>query len=187
MADATQTTDPPAGAAGDGKAPPASSTPPPDPPDMGEAGRKALAAERKRADDAQRAAEAAIAEAQALREKHQTAEEKAIADAKKAGAEEATLAANRRIVAAEIRAAAGGKVQDPEDVAALLGDPDRFIRKGEVDRTSIAQAIADLLKAKPYLAAKGTTTASLPGGGKDGPTGSTFNDTIRARIHGRRS
>ena len=175
-----------------GTPPPATgATPPPpakdpkneDPEGLGEAGLKALRAERNRADAAERARLAAEAERDELRAKNQTAEEKAIADAKKEGHAEATLDANRRITRSEIRAAAGGKLQDPEDAAAMLGDLDRFIVKGEVDSKAITSAIDELVKAKPYLAAAGKARP-LPGGGATQSSGTSFNDTLRRKIRG---
>ncbi len=168
----------------------AATTPPPkpdpkneDPEGLGEAGLRALRAERQRADAAERARLAAEAERDELRSKNQTAEEKAIEAAKKAGRDEATLDANRRIARSEIRAAAGGKLQDPEDAATLLGDLDRFIVKGEVDSKAITSAIDELVKAKPYLAAAGKARP-LPGGGATQSSGTSFNDTLRRRIRG---
>jgi len=124
-------------------------------------------------------------ELEELRKKTMTDAEKAVADAKKEGREEATLEANRRIVASEVKAAAGGKVADPSDATALLGDLDRFIVKGEVDTKAIAAAIDELVKSKPYLAAGATKKpAALPGGGKEqAASGSSFNDELRRRIH----
>lgn len=143
----------------------------------------ALRAERNRADAAERARLAAEAERDELRTKNQTAEEKAIEAAKKAGRDEATLEANRRIARSEIKAAAGGKLQDAEDAASFLGDIDRFIVKGEVDSKAITSAIDELVKAKPYLAAAGKARP-LPGGGATQSSGSSFNDTIRRKIRG---
>lgn len=183
---ATGTTPPPATGAGAST----STTPPPekdpkneDPEGLGEAGLRALRAERNRADAAERARLAAEAERDELRKKNQTAEEKAIDDAKKAGRDEATLEANRRITRSEIKAAAGGKLQDPEDAAAMLGDLDRFIVKGEVDSKAITSAIDELVKAKPYLAAAGKARP-LPGGGATQSSGTSFNDTLRRKIRG---
>ena len=176
----TTSTPPPATGAG------AATKPDPkneDPEGLGEAGLKALRAERNRADAAERARLAAEAERDELRKKNQTAEEKAIDDAKKAGRDEATLEANRRITRSEIKAAAGGKLQDPEDAAAMLGDLDRFIVKGEVDSKAITSAIDELVKAKPYLAAAGKARP-LPGGGATQSSGTSFNDTIRRKIRG---
>lgn len=119
-------------------------------------------------------------ERDALKARSQTDAEKAIDAAKKEGATEATTAANKRIVRSEIRAAAGGKVSDPEDAAALLGDLDRFIVKGEVDSKAISAAIDELVKAKPYLAPAGKAKP-LPGGGANQSSGFSINDDIRAR------
>lgn len=124
-------------------------------------------------------------ELEELRKKTMTEAEKAVAAAKEEGRKEATLEANRRIVASEVKAAAGGKLSDPGDAAALLGDLDRFIVKGEVDTKAIAAAIDELVKSKPYLAAAGgKKPAALPGGGKsEAASGSSFNDELRRRIH----
>jgi len=189
------------GAAAEAPAAPATGTPPPatgagatppatppkpadtDPEGLGETGLKALRAERNRADASERARLAAEAERDELRTKNQSTEEKAIDAAKKDGRDEATLEANRRITRSEIRGAAGGKLQDPEDAAAMLGDLDRFIVKGEVDEKAITSAIDELVKAKPYLAAAGKARP-LPGGGATQSSGTSFNDTIRRRIRG---
>ena len=69
---------------------------------------------------------------------------------------EATRKANSRIIRSEIRAAAAGKLADPADALAYL-DMSRFEvdDDGEVDQDEVAEAIDDLLKKKPYLAAQG--------------------------------
>lgn len=66
----------------------------------------------------------------------------------------ATAAANTRILKAEIRAAAAKKLADPRDALRFL-DLDQFEvnEDGEVDGEEIADAIEDLIKDKPYLAA----------------------------------
>ncbi len=159
-------------------------TPPANAPEgLGEAGLKALQAERSRAEAAEREAAAAKAEAETLRAKNMTESEKAIEAARKEGAQEASTTANRRIVRSEIRAAAAGKVSDPEDAAALLGDLDRFIVKGEVDSKAITEAISELVKVKPYLAPAGRAKP-LPGGGATQHSGFSMNDEIRRRIRG---
>lgn len=76
------------------------------------------------------------------------------ADAIKAAAQkEADARANARIVKAEIKAAAAGKLADPADALRYL-DADLFEvdADGNVDSEEIAEAIADLLVKKPYLA-----------------------------------
>lgn len=152
--------------------------------DLGPGGYKALQAERAAREKAERERDAAAAERDDLKSKHQSAEEKAIEDAKKAGRDEATLEANRRITRSEVKGAASGKLADPEDAAAMLGDLDRFIVKGEVDSKAISSAIDDLVKAKPYLAAAGTRARGLPGGGAKPSTGTSFNDDLRRKIRG---
>ena len=142
-----------------------------------------MQAERARADKAEADARTAAEERDALRAKHATDEEKAIDKAKKEGRDEATLEANRRIAKSEANAAAGDKFADRADAVTMLGDLDRFIVKGEVDTKGIEAAIADLLKAKPYLAAAGRARP-LPGGGATQTSGTSFNDTLRRKIRG---
>ncbi|MGM9380335.1 hypothetical protein [Streptomyces antibioticus] len=66
----------------------------------------------------------------------------------------ATARANERIVRSEIRAAAAGKLANPRDALAFL-DLSQFEvdGDGQVDEDEIAEAIEDLLKERPYLAA----------------------------------
>lgn len=66
----------------------------------------------------------------------------------------ATTAANTRILKAEVRAAAKGRLADPKDALTFL-DLSAFEvdEDGSVDEDEIADAIEDLLKNKPYLAA----------------------------------
>jgi hypothetical protein len=69
----------------------------------------------------------------------------------------ATKSANERILRAEVKAAAAGKLADPADAFRFLDlstvdvDDD-----GTVDADQIAEAIADLIEKKPYLAAQST-------------------------------
>lgn len=71
-------------------------------------------------------------------------------------AEAATAKANQRIIRAEVRAAAAGKLTDPKDALKFL-DLDQFEvdEDGEIDTDEIADAITDLITNKPYLAAQG--------------------------------
>lgn len=66
----------------------------------------------------------------------------------------ATVKANARIVRSEVRAAAAGKLADPKDALTFL-DLGQFEvnEDGEVDAEEISDAIDDLIKNKPYLAA----------------------------------
>lgn len=72
-------------------------------------------------------------------------------------AEQAALAkANTRIIRAEVKAAAAGKLADPADAYKFL-DLDQFEvdDDGNVDSEEVADAIEELVKSKPYLAAQG--------------------------------
>lgn len=84
---------------------------------------------------------------------------------------EALKAANERIVRAEVKAAAGGKLADPADAVRFL-DLSTFDvdDDGNVDAEQVADAIADLLKTKPYLAAATATRwqGSADGGARNG-------------------
>ncbi|RMB81285.1 hypothetical protein [Streptomyces shenzhenensis] len=67
---------------------------------------------------------------------------------------QALAKANTRIVRAEVKAAAAGKLADPADAYKFL-DLGQFEvdDDGNVDSDEVAEAIDDLIKSKPYLAA----------------------------------
>ncbi|MFJ5728792.1 hypothetical protein [Streptomyces paradoxus] len=86
-------------------------------------------------------------------------------DARVRQAEQAALArANERIVRAEVKAAAAGKLADPADAYRFL-DLSQFEvdDDGNVDADEVADAIEDLVKSKPYLAAQGGSTKRFHG------------------------
>ena len=97
---------------------------------------------------------------EASKSEHEKALEKARKEAGEAAGKEATAKANARIVRAEVKAAAGGKLADPNDAVRLL-DLDEFgvDDDGEVDAKAIEAAIAKLVKDKPYLASGATRPA----------------------------
>ncbi|GAA0989223.1 hypothetical protein Q7689_09765 [Nocardiopsis tropica] len=66
----------------------------------------------------------------------------------------ATAKANTRLLRAEVRAVAAGKLSDPKDALKFL-DLDQFEvgEDGDVDTQEITDAIEGLLASKPYLAA----------------------------------
>ncbi|WP_200302237.1 hypothetical protein [Streptomyces adelaidensis] len=68
----------------------------------------------------------------------------------------ATATANTRILKAEVRAAAAKKLADPRDALRFL-DLEQFEvgEDGEVDAEEITEALDQLIKDKPYLAAQG--------------------------------
>lgn len=89
--------------------------------------------------------------------------ERRLADKDKGGGDDAvakataaaTAKANSRIIKAEIRAAAAKKLADPRDALRFL-DLEQFDvdDDGEVDAEEIVDAIEQLIKDKPYLAAQ---------------------------------
>lgn len=117
------------------------------------------------------AAKKAMAELAKLKTDGQSEAEKAIAKAKDEGKAEATTSANARIVKAEVRAIAAGKI-DP-NLAIKLLDLDQFEvgDDGEVDEKAITKAIGDLLKQHPALAANGIGKGSADGGARGGASG----------------
>lgn len=83
-------------------------------------------------------------------------------------AAEAVARANQRIIRSEIKAAAAGKLADATDAYKFI-DLDTFEvdDDGNVDEDEIADAIDDLIRSKPYLAAQGGRRFK---GGADGGT-----------------
>lgn len=80
---------------------------------------------------------------------------------------DAVARANTRILKAEIRAAAKGRLNDPKDALTFL-DLGQFEvgEDGEIDSEEIEDAIEELLKNKPYLAA--ATAKRFQGSGDGG-------------------
>jgi membrane protein involved in colicin uptake len=97
---------------------------------------------------------------------------------------EAMEQANQRILKSELRAAAAGKLADPEDAVRFLDIEDFVVGdEGEVDTKALTQAVAGLLKEKPYLAAEAVKRKHGDGdGGARGrsATSNTMNDILRS-------
>ena len=122
---------------------------------LGDPGKKALdtmKAERKAATDRAKAAEA---ERDALKAQLEGREaEHAAAQEKQRARDEALAVANKRILSAELRAAAKGKLADPSDAALYINlDEFEVSEDGEVDSDALASAIDDLLARTAHLAA----------------------------------
>jgi hypothetical protein len=142
---------------------------------LGDAGKKALdamKAERKAARDAA-ATEKARADALQAKLDGKEAEFTAAQEAQRVR-DEALEAANQRILKAEIRAAAAGKLNDPADALAYIdlslfevGDD------GSVDSDAIGSAVSDLISKKPYLAAQGQRFQGSADGGARNEAGGT--------------
>lgn len=128
---------------------------------LGPAGEKAYYAEKERRKAAERSAkeqERALQELRTELERLKSGEEESETDRKIREAEAAALSrANERIVRAEVRAAAAGKLADPADALRFL-DLSAFEvdADGGVDAETLNEAVTDLIAKKPYLAAQGT-------------------------------
>lgn len=92
----------------------------------------------------------------------------------------ATAKANQRIIRAEMRAAAAGKLADPADALTFI-DTDQFEvdEDGNIDVDEVADAISDLIKTKPYLAA--ATAKRFQGTGDGGARKGTGKPTQLTR------
>jgi hypothetical protein len=156
---------------------------------LGDAGKKALdsmKAERNAARKEAREARRALEELQAKAGKPTEDADKPDLDAIRAEAEKAALSkANERVLRSEVKAAATGRLADPADAYKFL-DLTQFEvdSDGAVDADEIADAIEDLVKSKPYLAAQGGKRfqGSADGGTRKeaaGPTQLTRADMAR--------
>lgn len=137
-------------------------------PDPNAGAKKALVTERT----ARKAAEKELARIKAeLALKDKPAEEQALEAARAEARTEATTKANARIVRAELKAAATGKVKNPALALKLIDTSEIDVDDdGEVDSDAVNQAITDLLEQYPELAADGskfTGTADQGAKGKN--------------------
>lgn len=151
---------------------------------LGDAGKKALDAMKAKWKDADRVAKEREAELAALKarlegkesEHQQALEAQRIKD-------EAIAAANQRILSAEVRAAAAGKLNDPADALAYI-DLSSFEvgADGSVDSDAIGDAINDLISKKPYLGAQGTTRfqGSADGGARKDSRPASLDEQVLA-------
>lgn len=104
-----------------------------------------------------------LARIQALESQASQGDPDAEAEARKEIEAAALAKANARIVKAELRAAASGRLSDPDDALAFIDistidvDDD-----GEVDRDALSDEIDELIKRKPHLAAQGGDTKKTP-------------------------
>lgn len=143
-------------------------TPPPTP-EVGDGGKKAIAAEREAAKAAKAAAAAAETELAAARkviagfeDATRTELEKAQAAATRALEQVAT--ANRRAVTSELRSAAiGAEALDPTDIVDFLERrADDFIKDGVIDTAAIETEVAGLLEKKPHWKKPAVTAPVVP-------------------------
>lgn len=142
---------------------------------LGDAGKKALDAMKAKWKDADKLAKENATALAALQAKldGKESEHKQTLEAQRVK-DEAIAAANQRILSAEIRAAAKGKVADEAlpDLSRLMDLSDIEVgADGEVDASQIAKAIDNLIASKPYLAAQGSRfQGSADGGARNDTT-----------------
>lgn len=133
---------------------------------LGEAGKKAIETERKARQKAERDLKAMQKQLDDLQAASLSEQERAVKEAEDRGRTEALGSANARILRAEVKALAGGKLADPEDAVRLLDLTEFDVSDdGTVDTKAISSAIDELVKQKPYLSPNGQRPAPLPGGG----------------------
>jgi chromosome segregation ATPase len=126
--------------------------------ELGDAGKKALDAmktERNTARSEVRSLKAEIAQLRAeVANKEKPAEEVALENARAEARAEAKSKADERILKSELKALATGKLEYPEDAHMYINLSDFEVDDdGNVDSDSLNDAIADLLKTRPRLAA----------------------------------
>lgn len=137
---------------------------PPGTEDLADAGKKALdamKAERTAAKREARAAAKRAEEAEAELARLRNAGKPPAADqpdpdqVRRDAVKEATARANARILRAEVRAAAAGRLHDPADALAYLDLTDFDVDDdGSVNSKAITEAIDELIERKSYLAKK---------------------------------
>lgn len=154
--------------------------------DLPESVKAILAKERQSRRDAEKARKATEKELAELRQASMSEAEKAIEQAKAEARREALADAGNRLVKAELRAAAAGKLGD-EQVAALLElDLSRFITDdGEPDSDAIAKFVARFAP-DPTENGRATRTVDLGQGRRsEGATAPGINDLLHAAVRGR--
>ena len=124
---------------------------------LGDPGKRALDAMKAARNEAKAEARRIADEFEAYKAQAEGKQAEFEAQQKAREAEAAALAkANERILKAEIRAAAAGKLADPQDALRFMDLSEFEVGSdGEVDGDAIAAAITDLITTKPYLAAQG--------------------------------
>lgn len=150
---------------------------------LGDAGKKALDAMKAQLKAAKAEKASALAELKGIKDaaelKDKGPDEQKLAQARQEAAAEATAKANERILRADIKAAAAGKLKNPA-IAVKLLDLTQFEADGDgnFDQSDIESAIGDLLKTDPYLAAQGGTVQFDSGRGKQAPAGQLTKEQL---------
>lgn len=116
-----------------------------------------------------------------LKSATQTDSERMLAEARAETRAEVLAESNARLLKAEIRSAAAGKLEFPDDAVRFLDDTSEFIDDdGTIDAKAIERAVDDLVRKRPRLAPGPSENGSYDGGArstKDKPA--DMNDLIR--------
>ena len=152
--------------------------PPPEPPkpDLGEAGKKAIAEERAARKAAEKERADLAARLKEFEDRDKSDLDKAVERA--TAAEQKVQAATARAVRAEVRALADG-FADREDAVLNLGDLTKYAGKdGEVDADAITAELAKVLERKPHLARANGSPRSPAPDPSQGPRGPVDIDAL---------
>lgn len=142
-----------------------------EPEGLGDAGKQAIDRMKTKWTTERDKRKALEAELEKLRAPKSDGDEPDIEAIRREAATQAVAAANERILKAEVRAAAAGKLADPADALRLM-DMSQFEvdSEGNVDAQEITEAIDSLLESKPYLSAQSVRRfqGSADGGARKG-------------------
>jgi membrane protein involved in colicin uptake len=163
--------------------------PPADPPAngedaLGDAGKKALDAMKAERNAAKAEKAAIAAELKALKDAAELAtkgpDEQALERAKQEARAEVTEAANKRLIAAEVKAAAAGKLANPELAQKLIDTSSITVdAEGNIDASAVADAVTALLTQYPSLAAQGGAVQFDSSRGKPAPVGQLTQSDLK--------
>jgi hypothetical protein len=147
---------------------------------LGDGGKKALEAERSRAKEAERRVKAMERELQQLKTASLSDQERAVAEAKLAGRQEAAAEAGKRLAHAELRAAAAAKGVDASKQLDYL-DLSRFVGDdGEPDPAAIGDWVKTLTP--PSSRPRGDIDQGNRGAAVAKPAREQFGDFLQAQI-----
>lgn len=106
-----------------------------------------------------------------LRQQVESEQERVVREAVAAAKAEVSGQYQGQLLQEALRAAAGGILNDPSDAVRLIDTDGLLDDNGMPDRSAITSRVADLLEAKPYLAAVKPTTQQPGGSAEAGSRG----------------
>lgn len=150
---------------------------------LNEGGKNAIRAERERAKKMEKRFKEAQEQLGKLTKKHASQAEIEKAEAKEEGRKEALKEANMKVLKAEVKVAAAGKLKNPALAWALLEDAreDLMNDDGDIDNNKLSRELNKIVKDNPELAVGRTTRTGADFSSSNGGGGSNFSDAIRRR------